>query len=84
LIAPLDSRMGALSGGSRAPSDVKGDASYASQAQHQSRDDSALHALRRLPTIASALNHHKERFPDNVSTRGDVDAYSRAVVNLRI
>ena len=42
------------------------------------RDDSALHALRRLPTIASALSHHKERFPNDVSTRGDVDACSRA------
>ena len=44
----------------------------------QNRDDSALHALRRLPTIASALSHQKERFPDDVSTRGDVDACSRA------
>ncbi|OCK92973.1 uncharacterized protein K441DRAFT_662170, partial [Cenococcum geophilum 1.58] len=44
----------------------------------QNRDDSALHALRRLPTIASALGHQKERFPDDVSTRGDVDACSRA------
>jgi len=44
----------------------------------QNRNDSALHALRRLPTIASALSHQKERFPDNVSTRGDVDACSRA------
>ena len=44
----------------------------------QNRDDSALHALRRLSTIASALGHHKERFPDDVSTRGDVDACSRA------
>jgi len=44
----------------------------------QNRDDSALYALRRLPTIASALSHQKERFPDDVSTRGDVDACSRA------
>ena len=44
----------------------------------QSRNDSALHALRRLPTIAFALGHHKERFPDDVSTRGDVDACNRA------
>ncbi|OCK99625.1 uncharacterized protein K441DRAFT_651749 [Cenococcum geophilum 1.58] len=38
----------------------------------------ARHALRRLPTIASALSHHKEQFPNDVSTRGDVDACSRA------
>ena len=34
MIAPLDGRTGALSGGSRTPGVVKGDASYASQAQH--------------------------------------------------
>ena len=44
----------------------------------QSRNTSALRALRRLSSIASALGHHKERFPDDVSTRGDVDACSRA------
>ena len=44
----------------------------------QNRNTSALHALRRLSTIASALSHHKELFPDDVSTRGDVDACSRA------
>ena len=38
----------------------------------------ALHALRRLSTIASALGHQEERVPDDVSTRGDVDACSRA------
>ena len=41
-------------------------------------NDSALHALRRLSTIASALGHQEERIPDNVSTRGDIDACSRA------
>ena len=41
-------------------------------------NDSALHALRRLSTIASALGHQEERIPDDVSTRGDVDACSRA------
>ena len=40
-------------------------------------NDSALHALRRLSTIASALGHQKVQYPD-VSTRGDVDACSRA------
>src|SRR6059058_4696444 len=44
----------------------------------QNRNASALHALRRLSTIASALSHHEELFPDDVSTRGDVDACSRA------
>src|SRR5436305_10033194 len=44
----------------------------------QNRNASALHALQRLSTIASALSHHKELFPDDVSTRGDVDACSRA------
>ena len=38
----------------------------------------ALHALRRLSTIASALGHQEERIPDDVSTCGDVDACSRA------
>jgi hypothetical protein len=41
-------------------------------------NDSALHALRRLSTIASALGHQKDQYPDDVSTRGDVDACSRA------
>ena len=45
----------------------------------QSRNTSALYALRRLSSIASALGHHKERIPDNVSTCGDVDACSRAL-----
>ena len=53
-------------------------AMYASRAQHHRTATTALHALQRLPTIASALSHQKERFPDNVSTRGDVDACSRA------
>jgi len=44
----------------------------------QSRITSALHVLRRLSTIASALGHRKELVPDDVSTRGDVDACSRA------
>ena len=41
-------------------------------------NDSALHALQRLSTIASALGHQKDQYPDDVSTRGDVDACSRA------
>ena len=41
-------------------------------------NDSALHALRWLSTIASALGHQEEQIPDNVSTRGDVDTCSRA------
>jgi hypothetical protein len=76
-MAPLDSRTGAPNGGSKTPGVVKGDA-YASQAQHHRAATTALHALRRLPTIASALGHHRKRFPDDVSTRGDVDACSRA------
>ena len=44
----------------------------------QNRSNSAMHVLRRLSTIASALGHHKEQFPNDVSTRGDVDACSRA------
>jgi len=55
------------------------DASYALRAQHHSRSNNMLHALWRLPTIASALSHHRERIPDDVSTRGDVDACSRAL-----
>ena len=82
LIAPLDSIVGALSGGSRSPSIVKGDALYdalyASRAQHHRVATTALHALRQLSTIASALGHQEERIPDDVSTRGDVDACSRA------
>jgi len=41
-------------------------------------NDSALYALRRLSTIASALGHQKDQYPNDVSTRGDVDACSRA------
>ena len=41
-------------------------------------NDSALHALRRLSTIASALGHQKDQYPDDISTCGDVDACSRA------
>ena len=82
MIAPLDGRAGASSGGSKAPGGVGGDAlydaSYASRAQHHRVATTALHALRRLSTIASALGHQEERIPDDVSTRGDVDACSRA------
>ena len=53
-------------------------AMYASRAQHHRVATTALHALRRLSTIASALGHQKERIPDDVSTRGDMDACSRA------
>ena len=81
-MASLGGRTGVSSGGSKTPGVVEGDAlydaSYASRAQHHSRNNNALRALRRLPTIASALSHHKERIPDDVSTRGDVDACSRA------
>ena len=41
-------------------------------------NDSVLYALRRLSTIASALGYQKDQYPDDVSTRGNVDAYSRA------
>ena len=52
---------------------------YASRAQHHRvATTTRCRALRRLSTIASALGHQKERFPDDVSTRGDVDACSRA------
>ena len=78
----LGGRARALSGGSEAPGGVGGDAlydaSYASRAQHHRTATTAVHALRRLPTIASALSHQKEQFPNDVSTRGDVDACSRA------
>ena len=53
-------------------------AMYASRAQHHRVATTALHALRRLSAIASALGHQEERIPDDVSTRGDVDACSRA------
>jgi len=82
LMAFLGGRTGVSSGGSKTLGVVEGDAlydaSYASRAQHHSRNDSALHALRRLPTIASTLSHHTKRIPDDVSTRGDVDVCSRA------
>ena len=81
MIASLDGRAEASSGGSEAPGDVGGDAlydaSYASRAQHH-RTATTARALRRLSSIASALGHRKEGFPDDVSTRGDVDACSRA------
>ena len=71
--------MGALSGGSKAPSVVEGGASNALQAQHyRTATPARCNALRRLSTIASALSYYKELFPDDVSTRGDVDACSRA------
>ena len=61
-------------------------AMYASRAQHHRVATTALHALRRLSTIASALGHQEERILDDVSTRGDVDACSRAsralVINI--
>ena len=46
-MASLGGRTGVLSGGSKTPGVVEGDAlydaSYASRAQHHSRDDNALH-----------------------------------------
>jgi len=71
-MAPLDSITEALSGGSRTSGAVEGGA-YT----RRRLNTSALRALRRLSSIASALGHHKEWFPDDVSTRGDVDACSR-------
>ena len=80
-MASLDGRTEAPSRGSEAPGVVEGDALYVRVASStpQSRNNSALHALRRLSTIASALSHHRERIPDDISTRGDVDACSRAL-----
>ena len=80
-MAFLGGKAGALSGGSKAPGVVEGDALYdvcVAGLTPQNRNNSALHALRRLPTIAFALGHHKERIPDDVSTRGNVDVCSRA------
>src|SRR6266568_430760 len=51
----LNSKTKTPSKGNKAPGVVKGNTLNTSQAQHQSRNDSALHALRRLSTIASAL-----------------------------
>jgi len=76
-MAPLDGMAGALSRGSRTPGIVKGNIRVTGLTP-QSRNTSARSALRRLSSIASALSYYKEWFPDNVSTRGDVDAYSRA------
>ena len=80
LIAFLNSKTEAPSGGSRAPNVVEGDASYIRVAGSipQNRNTSVLHTLQRLPTIASTLSHHEERIPGNVSTYSDVDTYSRA------
>jgi len=58
-MAPLDGMAGALSRGSRTPGVVKGDIRVAGSTL-QSRNTSALRALRRLSSIASALSHHKE------------------------
>jgi len=58
-MAPLDGMAGAPSGGSRTPSVVEGDVRVAGSTP-QSRNTSALRALRRLSSIASALGHHKE------------------------
>ena len=81
-MAPLDGIAGALSGGSRSPGVVKGDTLYdtlyALRAQYHRVATTALRALRRLSTMASALGHQEERILDNVSTRGDMDACSRA------
>ena len=77
LDGPLDGITGALSGGSRAPGVVEGDACTRRRLNTRVAK-TALHALRRLSTIASALGHQEERIPDDVSTRGDVDACSRA------
>jgi len=68
--------------GSGAPGVVEGDALYnalyALRAQHHRAATTTLHVLQWLPTIASALSHHKERIPDDVSTRGNMDVCSRA------
>ena len=67
--------MGALTGGSRTPSVVEGDASYdasyASWAQYYRTVSPALHALRRLSIIASAFSHYRERIPNDFSTCGE-------------
>ena len=81
-MASLSSKTGVLSGDSKTPGVVEGDALcnalYASRAQHYSCNDSMLLALQQLPTIAFALSHYREQISNDVSTRGDVDACSRA------
>ena len=54
-------------------------AMYASRSQHH-RTATPARCTRcgGSLTIASALGHRKELIPDDVSTRGDVDACSRA------
>ena len=73
------SRAGALSGGSKAPGVVKGD-TYASRAQHH-RTAATARRTRCDGSLPSPLHLAIKRklFPDDVSTRGDVDAYSRAL-----
>ena len=82
-MASLSSRTEVLSKGSKTPGVIKGDALYdvlyASQAQHHSCSNNALHALQRLPIIAFALSHYRERIPDDVSTCSNMDACSRAL-----
>ena len=77
-MAPLDGMAGALSGGSRTPSVIKGDIRVTGSTP-QSRNTSALRVLRRLSSIASALGYYKEQIPDNISTCGNMDVYSRAL-----
>jgi hypothetical protein len=77
-MAPLDGRAGAPDGGSRTPGVVEGDA-YASQAQHH-RTATTARCTRCDGSLPSPLHLAiiRKRFPDDVSTRGDVDACSRA------
>jgi len=51
---------------------------YIAGSTPQSRNTSALRALQQLSSIAFALSHHKEQFPDDVSTYSDIDIYNRA------
>ena len=79
-MAPLDGMAEALSRGSRTPSVVKGNTCtrrrlntrVATTALH------ALHVLRRLSTIASALGLQEEQIPDDVFTHSDINTCSRA------
>ena len=58
-MAPLDSIAGALSGGSRTSSIIKGDIRVTGLTP-QNHNTSARSVLRRLSSIAFALGHYKE------------------------
>ena len=78
LDGPLDGIAGAPSGGSRTPGVIEGDALNASRAHHHRVEQQRCTRCNGSLPLPLHLAINRNRILDDISTRGDVDACSRA------